>query len=287
MAAPEDPDIVDQIRKAASKRVRADGSGYESLGLVEAGAIAARLGRPVRHIETAALAQGIVPEKYSRNLTALSPDDQIVLARAAVAVVGVGGLGGNVTEMLARIGVGRLTLIDADRFEESNLNRQVLCTPDCLGRLKAEVASERVATVNASVTAIACALRLDDTNARSVLAGHQVVVDCLDNLPDRLVVEKACRDNGIALVSAAVAGYCGQLTVVFPGDRGLGAIYGDATGSTTGVEAHLGNLAFTVGVMAGLQCAEVINVLLHAHSPLRHRVLVMDLGDATVEVVVL
>lgn len=285
MADSLSPALVDQLAGAATTQTRPDGTAVAALDLKSAGRIGARMACDGATIAGAALGQGIVPEQYLRNQKTLSTDDQLVLARSAVAVVGLGGLGGIVTEMLARAGVGRLTLIDADRFEPSNLNRQVLCTLDDLGRFKAEAATRRVAAINPAVVPTARTERIDATNASALLAGHQVVVDCLDNLPDRFVVETACRDKGIALVSGAVAGFCGQLTVIFPHDRGLTAIYGKPAVSVEGAEAILGNLACTVSVMAGLQCAQVLSVLLTGQSPLRHKLLVMDLSDATFQVV--
>ena len=81
------------------------------------------------------------PDRYNRNMMALSPEECAALAGKRVAVVGCGGLGGSVIEALARIGVGFLRVIDGDVFEESNLNRQLLCTEAALGRPKAEVAA--------------------------------------------------------------------------------------------------------------------------------------------------
>jgi molybdopterin/thiamine biosynthesis adenylyltransferase len=285
MAGSPSPAIVDQIAKAAAMQTRPDGTTVAVLDLEAASRIGTRMACDGAAIAETSLGQGIVPEQYLRNQKSLGTEDQLVLARSAVAVAGLGGLGGSVAEMLARIGVGRLSLIDADRFEPTNLNRQVLCTLDDLGRFKAEVAARRIAAINPAVIPMARPERIDTANASALLAGHQVVVDCLDNLPDRFALETACRQNGIPLVSGAVAGFCGQLTVIFPRDSGLTAIYGKPAVSAEGAEAVLGNLACTVSVMAGLQCAQVLGVLLTGQSPLRQRLLVMDLSDATFEVV--
>jgi len=287
MTDPPSPAIADQLARAATTQTRPDGTTVAVLDLEAAGRIVARMGGDGVAVATTALGQGIVPEQYLRNQKTLSTDDQLVLARSAVAVVGLGGLGGIVSEMLARMGVGHLSLIDADRFEPSNLNRQVLCTLEDLGCFKAEVAARRVAAINPAVVPTATVGRIEAIDAGHRLAGHQVVVDCLDNLPDRFVVETACRQNNIPLVSGAVAGFCGQLAVIFPQDKGLTAIYGDPAllRQTKGVEAGLGNLACTVSVLAGLQCAQVLSVILTGQSCLRHRLFIMDLSDATFEVI--
>ncbi len=101
-----------------------------------------------------ALQNDIVPEHYARNLRFFSVEDQIALLNSQVGVVGLGGLGGAVTEILARIGFGRLVLLDGDMFEESNLNRQFLSKTDLLGSSKANAAKQRVAEVNPSICAM-------------------------------------------------------------------------------------------------------------------------------------
>ncbi|HET89732.1 MAG TPA: HesA/MoeB/ThiF family protein, partial [Chloroflexi bacterium] len=99
----------------------------------------------IREVELAALEEGVVPWRYVRNVGTMGVAGQSTLLHSTVAVVGLGGLGGYVVEALARAGVGRLMLIDGDRFEEHNLNRQILSSEARLGQAKADVARRRVA----------------------------------------------------------------------------------------------------------------------------------------------
>jgi molybdopterin/thiamine biosynthesis adenylyltransferase len=190
-----------------------------------------------------------------------------------------------VVEILARMGVGRLTLIDGDRFEDSNLNRQLLSSPANLGLPKADAAARRVGQINPSVEASVHACFLTADNAAELLAGCRVVVDCLDNLRTRFEVEDACRRLGSPMVSAAVAGASGHITAIFPEDRGLRLIYGEPEGlPLKGAETVLGTVPYSVTFLAALECAEVAKILLDRGGLLRDKLLVADLTAGVIEV---
>lgn len=224
--------------------------------------------------------------RYLRNRESINEDQQAMLKRARVAVVGLGGLGGATVEVLARIGVGTLTLVDGDRFEATNLNRQLLCTEQTLGQRKAEAAADRVARVNSTVTVRCIPRHLEPDSADEVLAGSHLVMDCLDNLPARFMVQAATRRLGIPLVSAAVAGTSGQLTLIEPEDPGLEAVYGPAeTAPEHGAETRLGVLPHTVIALACLACSEAVKRLLGTGTGLRRRLLLVDLLDNRFDIV--
>ncbi|MCU0561189.1 MAG: HesA/MoeB/ThiF family protein [Desulfobacterales bacterium] len=276
---------VDDIARRAAAKHFPDQAPYRSISLGQLRDLAAATGLKGRELEIAALENGVVPERYARNMRSFSSADQAALLRAQVGVVGLGGLGGAVSEVLARIGVGRLVLADGDSFEESNLNRQLLCTVARIGAPKADAARERIAEVNPAVEAAAHRQVVTAENAAALLAGCDVVVDCLDNLPSRFVLEDACRSIGCPLVSAAVAGASGHVTTIFPEDRGLRLIYGEPGGlPAKGAETALGTLPHAVVFLATLECAEVVKLLLKKGRPLRNRLLVADLNDAVIEI---
>src|SRR5512147_1622181 len=141
----------EDIERRAGDNAFPDGTPFRGLGVAQVTELAREHSADGREVEAAALAAGVVPLRYSRNMRSLSCEDQTVLLGAAAAVVGLGGLGGTVVEILARLGVGRLAVIDGDRFEDSNLNRQLLSSVEDLGRSKADVARERIHRVNPSV----------------------------------------------------------------------------------------------------------------------------------------
>jgi molybdopterin/thiamine biosynthesis adenylyltransferase len=273
------------LEELAEVKAFPDQTPYKSLSTEHVVELSRRSGLRGWEIEIAALENGIVPERYARNMRTFSLADQATLLKAHAAVVGLGGLGGTVAEILARMGVGRLTLIDGDRFEDSNLNRQLLSTIAHLGHPKAETAIERVDQINPSVVCIGSAGFLSLENADGLLASCDVVVDCLDNLPARFMVEDACRRIGRPMVSAAVAGSSGHVTTIFPEDRGLRLVYGEPQHlPLKGAETALGTVPFCVVFLASLECAEVAKIILKKGAPLRNKLLVADLTESMIEV---
>jgi molybdopterin-synthase adenylyltransferase len=275
------------IVNAALPKQMPSGKIEATLSVAQVEELAIRFGTDGRTVEIAALDNNILPERYLRNFTSFSPADQVRLLKSKVTVVGLGGLGGTVTEWLARAGVGHLNLVDGDRFEDHNLNRQLLCTQDRLGATKARAAAERVCRINSSLTVQAHAEFLIPQNAARLLSECHAVVDCLDNIETRFIVQEAARAANIPLVSAAVAGLTGHITTIFPEDKGLELIYGppDELRTLKGAETILGNLPQTVGMIASMESSEVIKVLLgQGEQLLRHKMLLADLGTHTYEV---
>lgn len=273
-----------QLKRVSAERYRADGTSYQSLSWQAQNELVAGTGRSPRDIQVSALENGIVPEIYIRNQKSLSNSDQIRLLRTRVAVIGLGGLGGAVTEILARIGIGSLILTDGDSFEESNLNRQLLSSIDNLGKSKAEAAGARVAAINPAVQTRVVTEFLSSENSRDILGGAGIAVDCLDSITSRFVLEQACRNSGIPMVSAAIGGTSGQATVVYPGDPGLSLIYGDPDkASSKGIESVLGTLPFAAITMAAIECAEVVSIAIGKEAPLRNRLFITDLMDHSAE----
>jgi molybdopterin-synthase adenylyltransferase len=275
------------IEKAALSKQMPDGTLAPTVSVTQIEEMAVRSGTDGKTIEVAALENGVLPERYLRNFKSLSPQDQIRLLQSKIAVVGVGGLGGTVLEWLARVGVGHLKLIDGDRFEDHNLNRQMLCTQDRLGTAKVQAAAERVCRINSSLTVEAHGEFLSRQNARRLVSGCDAVVDCLDNIQSRFILEAAAKNEGVPLISAAIAGLTGHIITIFPEDKGLELIYGPASElkETRGVETILGNLPQTVGMIASMESAEVIKVLLERNEGLlRDKMLMMDLESHTYEV---
>ena len=277
--------LVEELLQAhAQQRLRPDDSSYNALLFSGEKEIADQTGLSLNQIECLALEAGILPERYSRNQKTLSMEDQLRLLRSHAAVIGLGGLGGTVTEILARLGVGFLTLVDGDCFDESNLNRQLLSSTALLGQPKAPAAKNRVAAINPAVVVQEVAQFFNADNSQAILKGASVAVDCLDTITDRFILEDGCRKEGIPLVSAAIGGCSGQATLIYPGGPGLRRIYGDpGKASTRGVEASMGTLPFAAMYMAAVECAEVVTVLLGKPAELSDRLFFADVSDHTTE----
>lgn len=213
--------------------------------------------------------------RYARNQNTLSKEECLVLQKSRVAVVGCGGLGGYIIEHLGRLGIGRISAIDDDVFDETNLNRQLLSTEDLIGKSKAQAAVERMKEINSEVELNGIVCRVTGENAKEILRGHDIVVDALDNIQSRLLLEDACQALKIPLIHGAIGGWYGQVAVVMPGNPLLGRLYGDT--QDKGLEEELGNPSFTPGVIAGIQASECVKVLLNKDGALKGRILTVDL----------
>lgn len=263
-----------------------DGSLCRTIGTATIQRLAGEQGRSGREVEIAALRQNIVPDRYLRNLNTLTHFDLIKLLESTVCIIGLGGLGGLVTETLARMGIGKLHLVDNDRFEAHNLNRQLFCDTTNVGRSKAETARKRLKEINPGLEVRTTQTTLDRDTADLLIRSCDLVVDCLDNIPSRFALAAAAKHAGIPMVSAAIAGLSGHITTIFPKDKGLEAIFGpeEALPITKGVETKLGCLAPGVNLVASLESAEVLKVLLKSADTLSNRLLVVDLTDYTFEI---
>ncbi len=276
--------LFNLLQEHARQRSRPDASLYQAIFMDDALTIAERTGLSLLKIECAALEAGLIPEKYSRNQKSLSSTEQLQLLRSHVVIIGLGGLGSTVTEILARIGVGRLTLVDGDCFEESNLNRQLLSSTSVIGKLKAETAQLRVQQINPAIEVRMVAEFFKADNGQAILHDAQLAIDCLDNIGDRFILEEACRRVSIPLISAAIGGSSGQATVIFPGDSGLEAIYGPpGKAPQKGIEATAGTLPFTAMYMAAVECAEATTILLGKPSELKNKLFLAEITDHTTE----
>jgi molybdopterin/thiamine biosynthesis adenylyltransferase len=264
-------DGIEELRRSAEHR-----DGFDIVPWKLCRKIALREGVAPGVVERAALEKGLVPSRYERSLGTLGIAGQARLLASRAAVVGCGGLGGLVVELLARAGVGQLVLIDGDTFSDNNLNRQILCTEADLGKAKALVAAERTKAVNGAVEVSPFPGFLDADNAASLLDGCGVAVDCLDNHRSRRILFDACARLGIPAVHGAIAGFWGQVGTVLPGDRTLLDFWGDQA-PDKGVEVTTGNPPFTPALVSSLEAAEAVKVLLGMEEILRHRLLWFDL----------
>ncbi len=128
------------------------------------------------------------------------------IAASTVTVVGLGGVGGAAAEALVRYGVGSLVFVDGDSFEETNLNRQILCTVGNLGKNKAIVAAKRASEVSPSASVRAISEYVTEKNVRGIIDGSDLVVDAIDDFSGKIALIAACKAAGIPIVSAMGAG---------------------------------------------------------------------------------
>ena len=274
---------ADEIKTLLMRTSRCDvNSAGESRRYLSPGgtiSLSRKLGLNRREVEIAALEAAITPERYRRNIGSVGTGGQVRLLKAKAGVVGAGGLGGFAVELLARCGVGRLTVIDGDSFEPANLNRQLYATESGLFRNKAAAAKERVREINSAVEVIAYPCRGDAGNLPGLLRGCDLVLDCLDNLPSRFALEEACQKLKIPLVHGAVSGFTGQVAVIQPERPLLATIYGRPAVRKPDQrpEAPVGIPAFTPAAVAARQVAEAVKLLTDPAKSLKDTLVLIDL----------
>ena len=197
---------------------------------------------------------------------------QVALGQAHVVMIGCGGIGSPALQYLAAAGVGRLTLVDSDVVEESNLQRQTIFSPEDLGRPKAEVAAEWVRRFDPALVVRAVIDRVGVGSAAGTLAGADLVLDGCDNFATRLAVSDACVAASIPLASAAIGRFQGQVANFaghLPDQPCYRCFVGDAFDAddcdSCAADGVLGAMAGMVGCFAAMQA---IRVLLAGHATL-------------------
>ena len=277
--------ILKELKKKRKEAINSSGKKCYSISVKQIKEIACKFQTKSRELDILALQNNIIPKRYKRNLGVLSPSEQTKLLQSRVAIIGAGGLGGTVLELLTRMGIGELIIADKDTIGDSNLNRQILSTETNLGRSKTEVAVKRVKEINSSIDITGHSVFIDSDNVKKIIKGADVVVDALDNLPVRFILQKACRELNIPLVHGAIAGFNGQLTTIFPQDKGLELIYGsDRDLPEHGSEVELGAPTITPALIASLEAQEVIKILLKRGKLFRNKLLYLDVENGTIEV---
>ena len=222
-------------------------------------------------------------KRYDRNMSTLSSKENENLKSFKVCVVGCGGLGGYLIEMLGRLGIGSITAVDGDIFDESNLNRQLLSDVPSLGAPKALKAQERMRLVNPMITVNPIVQRLTPENGKVILQDHHLVIDALDNIPSRMTVQDIAEALNIPMVHGAIAGWYGQVTTILPGDRTLNHIY--PVDTIKGIEQTLGNPSFTPALIASIQVSEALKILIGRGELLRKKILYLNLLDNEYEII--
>ncbi len=251
--------LLEYIRKVA------DGEGLLSLSAYRD--IAAEFSISYKDIERVALVNGFFPLRLQRQRKLFGSAQQLRLLDAKVAIVGCGGLGGSIFELLLRIGVGHLLVIDPDFFVESNLNRQLLATTANLGGSKVAAALERGRQVNPVAEVEGLKQVFQSRAGQARLASCDLVLDALDSVSARLELAQLCARNDLRLIHGAVAGWYGQMAPVLPGSKKMARIYPGSyseqsiSSPIAEGQGSVDNIAPTVSAVAALQVAAAVQCL--------------------------
>src|SRR5579884_1935152 len=224
-------------------------------------------------------------ERYSRHLLLpeVGAEGQQKLLDARVLLLGAGGLGSPAGLYLAAAGVGTLGIVDNDAVDLSNLQRQVIHSSERIGVSKVDSAEQTITALNPDVRVEKYPVRLGPENIMEIIEGYDVVVDGLDNFPTRYLLNDASVRLGIPVVSAAILGFEGQLSVFKPFEgpcyRCLFPVPPPAElAPSCGANGVLGVLPGTMGL---LQATEVVKLILGEGDPLIGRLLMYDALAAT------
>jgi molybdopterin/thiamine biosynthesis adenylyltransferase len=219
--------------------------------------------------------------RYSRHilLDEIGIEGQQRLLDARALVIGAGGLGSPAALYLAAGGVGRITLVDDDDVDLTNLQRQVMHTTERVGQPKVESGRTALSQINPEVEVVALRERAQGERLQALVRDADVVLDCSDNFATRHAVNRACVAAGVPLVAGAAIRFDGQITVVDVRDPGCPCYaclfpedsrFEEVACSTMGVFAPL------VGIVGAMQAAEALKLLAHAGRPLTKRLLMLD-----------
>ena len=158
-------------------------------------------------------------EIASRQMSIVTRSEQQRFKDSKITVIGCGGIGGETIEMLARMGIGNLVLVDKDAFDLSNLNRQTLASLSDLGLDKSAVAAEKVRLINPYVNVDIFNEHVDQENIDKIIGDSDIVIDALDNVLTRVIVSRKAKEKGIPYIHGAIHGTQGQITVFLPNTK--------------------------------------------------------------------
>ena len=238
-----------------------------------------------RNAQIEVIRRKIIPLRYAKNFRALTLSEQRKLCESRGLVCGCGGVGGVLINLLARAGVGTLRLADNSAFSPSHFNRQWFCDSQMLSRSKAEVAGERVRAINPLIEVEVFPTRMDEENARSLVAGMDLVLDAMDEIPGRFVLAEAAKHAGIPFIHAAATGWWGQISTFLPGSLfGMHDVYGHEIERDPAVEM-MGVLGPAPAVIGSLAAFEVIRLLSGRNSAYADQLLYLDGESGRMDVI--
>lgn len=195
-------------------------------------------------------------KRYERqmNLQSLPDNFQDLLRNSKVLILGAGGLGCAASIYVAAAGVGKITVVDRDTINEPDLNRQILYTPEDIGKKKAKTCVERLHKFNLDIECVGLAKEINDKLLKDLVPKHDIVMDLCDNYSTRIKIAEACQKYGRQCVVAAVNGLEGFVMVTDKGSACFGCLYPDEVKLSVSPPRVLGAAAGNVGVLAAMRC---------------------------------
>lgn len=228
-------------------------------------------------------------ERYSRQivLQGFGVNGQNKLSKASVLVIGAGGLGCAALQYLTGAGIGRIGVVDGDSVSLSNLHRQVLYSTADLGKLKADIAAQKLTTTNPEIAIKAFPCMINEDNSLDLLKNYDVIMDCSDNFGTRYLLNDACAMLNKPLIFAAVSGWEGQIAVFDNNEHGVRTNYRDIFPNQPGNSEipnceENGVIGVLPGIMGTMQAAEAIKLITGSGQPLINQLLNYNLLDQSI-----
>ena len=211
-------------------------------------------------------------EIASRQMSIVTRSEQQRFKDSKITVIGCGGIGGETIEMLARMGIGNLVLVDKDAFDLSNLNRQTLASLSDLGLDKSAVAAEKVRLINPYVNVDIFNEHVDQENIDKIIGDSDIVIDALDNVLIRVIVSRKAKEKGIPYIHGAIHGTQGQITVFLPNTKSYDEMFNlpsidkelteevinDLKNVTSGVPPVIGPTPNIIGCLEAFEAYKII-----------------------------
>ena len=223
-------------------------------------------------------------EKYSRQiiLNEVGPEGQQKLKKASVLIIGIGGLGSSVIQYLNAAGVGKIGIVDYDKVELSNLNRQLIYKDSDIGKSKVDVAKNYISELNSSTKIEIFEMRIDEKNLPNIIGDYDILADCTDNLETRLSINDVCTKFNKKSVVSAVGGFFGQIASFDSKDDDLNnpnKTYRDLMKHQSFEEDscdNIGTIGSVVGAIAAMQATEIIKLIIGSKENLINKLLIFD-----------
>ena len=212
-------------------------------------------------------------ERYRRQIAipGFGMEAQKKLSRARVAILGLGGLGSAVSIYLTVAGVGQLKVVDRDKIEKNNLNRQILYTEEDLGKWKAEVAEKRLKEMNSDIEVEGLREEINEDNIRELIRDADVVVDCLDNFETRFLVNRAVVELNKPFFHGACRAFYGQVMTIIPRVTPcLRCVFPESIPKDRSI------IGVTAGLVGLIEATEVIKYLTGTGECLYGKILIYD-----------
>ncbi|MHA2003033.1 MAG: HesA/MoeB/ThiF family protein [Candidatus Thorarchaeota archaeon] len=226
-------------------------------------------------------------ERYSRSLSLhdFTEKDQLKLSEITVSMAGAGGIGSPVLRLLASLGFGRIRIIDGDKVELSNIQRQNIYNTADIGKKKAKCAAANLSLMNPEVEFIPIVQRIDDKNADETLKGSDLIVDGLDSFQARHAVNRVSVKRGIPYVFAGAVEYFANLSSFIPGRTGcLNCVMGTAKDNPDSTAAKIGVSPELLSVVAGIEVREAVLVALKRKANLAGKLMTIDISTLSFDV---